>query len=42
LLRDHAADIFLNDCPKCSALCRTPLARMCVACGHSWRDKNDG
>jgi hypothetical protein len=42
LLRDHAADIFLNYCPKCSALCRTPLARMCVACGHSWRDPNDG
>lgn len=41
LLRDHAADIFLNYCPKCSALCRTPLARMCVACGHSWRDQND-
>lgn len=41
LLRDHADDIFLNHCPECRVLCRTPLARMCVACGHSWH-KQDG
>ncbi|TWU01060.1 hypothetical protein Pla52n_44310 [Stieleria varia] len=42
LLRDHADDIFLNYCAECSALCRTPTARMCVSCGHSWHDQNSG
>ena len=36
LLNDHREAIFLNYCPRCSALCRTPLAQMCVGCGHSW------
>lgn len=26
----------LNLCPKCGALCRTPLACLCPACNHSW------
>jgi hypothetical protein len=30
--RDH---IFLNYCPKCGRLARTPTAKQC-RCGHSW------
>lgn len=30
--------IFLNFCPKCNQLCRTPAARQCWECGHVWRD----
>lgn len=37
-LRDHRGEIFLNYCPSCSALCRTPHAKMCVRCGHSWHN----
>jgi hypothetical protein len=42
LLRDHEDEIFLNYCPQCTELCRTPKARMCVQCGHSWHAKIGG
>ena len=29
--------IFLNYCPACKKLARTPVARQC-SCGHNWRD----
>jgi hypothetical protein len=38
ILREHAAEVFLNRCPGCGGLCRTPLARQCMRCGHSWRE----
>jgi len=31
--RDH---IFLNNCPSCGALARTPQARQCRRCGLDW------
>jgi hypothetical protein len=36
LLRDHSKEIFLNHCPKCGALARTPKACLCPACSHTW------
>jgi len=36
ILRDHADEVFLNRCPKCSALARTPKACLCPACSHAW------
>ena len=30
--------VFLNNCPKCDKLARTPYARQCRHCGHSWHD----
>jgi len=36
ILRDHADEVFLNRCPKCSALARTPKACLCPACNHTW------
>jgi uncharacterized C2H2 Zn-finger protein len=36
ILRDHAGEVFLNRCPKCSALARTPKACVCPACSHTW------
>ncbi len=30
--------IFFNYCPKCKQLARTPYARQCKRCGHSWHD----
>lgn len=28
--------IEFNNCPKCSKLTRTPLAKQCRFCGHDW------
>lgn len=37
LMRDHAADITVNRCPKCQKVLRTPRAKRCLWCGHFWR-----
>lgn len=39
ILRDHASQVFLNRCPKCQALTRTPKACLCPSCGHTWYEK---
>jgi hypothetical protein len=36
ILRDHPGEVYLNYCPACGALTRTPTARLCLSCGHSW------
>ena len=36
ILRDHADEVFLNRCPKCSAITRTPKACLCPVCNHTW------
>ena len=36
ILRDHPDEVYLNRCPACDALTRTPRARLCLACGHTW------
>jgi hypothetical protein len=30
--------VFFNNCPKCNKLTRTPYARQCRHCGHSWHN----
>jgi uncharacterized protein len=37
ILTEQADKIFLNNCPKCQKLARTPYAKQC-RCGHSWRE----
>jgi len=37
ILKDHRGKIDFNNCPSCGQLARTPLARQCRHCGHSWR-----
>jgi hypothetical protein len=39
ILRDHPDEVFLNRCPKCGALARTPQACLCPACNHTWFEK---
>jgi hypothetical protein len=34
--------IFLNHCERCGTLTRTPRARLCLSCGHSWHDREPG
>lgn len=36
IIRDHPAEVYLNHCPECGALTRTPTARLCLSCGHAW------
>ena len=42
ILRDHSDKVFLNRCPKCGALARTPKACLCPSCGHTWYEKRNG
>lgn len=37
IMSDHADKLFINNCPNCGQLARTPLAKQCRHCGHSWR-----
>jgi hypothetical protein len=30
--------VFLNNCPQCNRLARTPYARQCRYCGYNWHD----
>ena len=36
LLIEHKDKVFINNCPKCGQLARTPHARQCRHCGHDW------
>ena len=36
ILAEHSAEIFLNRCPNCHRLVRTPLAKQCLWCGYDW------
>jgi hypothetical protein len=37
ILSQHRDRVFINNCPKCGRLARTPFAKQCRHCGHSWR-----
>jgi hypothetical protein len=36
ILDAHGSEIFLNYCPKCGALARTPKAQQCRECMYDW------
>ena len=38
VLREHRGELFLNHCPRCGALARTPRAKQCPTCFFSWHD----
>ena len=37
ILAEHADKVFINNCPNCGRLARTPITKQCRHCGHSWR-----
>lgn len=37
ILKEHEKEVFLNRCHKCNKLVKTPMAKMCLWCGYSWR-----
>jgi len=38
VLREHGDKVFLNRCPRCARLVRTPKAQQCPWCGHDWHN----
>ena len=38
ILSENADSVFLNNCPKCGKLTKTPYARQCRHCSHRWHD----
>lgn len=38
ILKERKSDLFLNKCPKCNFLTRTPQSRQCRNCGHKWHN----
>ena len=36
LITEHGNNIFLNICPECSKIARTPKAKQCPWCFHDW------
>ncbi len=39
IMKETPEKVFFNNCPICNKLARTPYAKQCRHCGHSWRDK---
>lgn len=39
ILLEHSDQIDLNRCPECDRIPRTPRAKQCPWCKHSWRDE---
>jgi hypothetical protein len=40
ILAEHGNEIFLNYCPRCGALAKTPYARQCRFCRHDWHNSS--
>lgn len=38
IMAETPEKVFLNNCPKCNKLARTPNAKQCRNCEYSWRD----
>tara|TARA_R110000796_G_scaffold96719_1_gene202909 strand:+ start:309929 stop:310291 length:363 start_codon:yes stop_codon:yes gene_type:complete len=36
ILSETPDKVFINNCPKCGKLARTPEAKQCRFCGHDW------
>ena len=37
IMTEYSNKIFINNCPNCGRLARTPFAKQCRHCGHGWR-----
>lgn len=38
IMQEMSEKVFLNNCPKCNQLARTPYARQCRHCGNNWHN----
>ena len=41
VLSDSASKVYLNCCPKCQTLARTPTACLCPVCNHTWYETRE-
>ncbi len=39
IMIENSDKVFLNHCPKCGALTKTPRAKQCPKCFSSWHDE---
>lgn len=42
IMNDNQSLVFLNHCPQCGGLARTPAAKQCRFCGHDWHMRTMG
>lgn len=40
LIKERGNEVFMNYCPKCSVLARTPKAKQCPKCFYSWHEED--
>jgi hypothetical protein len=40
LLSERGSELFVNRCPRCSRVVRTPQARQCFWCGCDWHSQS--
>lgn len=40
ILNEHSDQVFINRCPQCHCIIRTPEAKLCLWCGHAWHDQS--
>ena len=38
IIEQNTDKVFLNNCPRCNKLARTPYAKQCRHCGHTWHN----
>jgi hypothetical protein len=38
VITDHKASMYINRCPRCKRVVRTPLARQCFWCSFAWHN----
>ncbi|WP_146589050.1 hypothetical protein [Posidoniimonas polymericola] len=36
IISQKREDVFINRCPACQRIVRTPVAKQCLWCGHDW------
>jgi len=39
IMTETPEKVFFNNCPKCEKLARTPYAKQCRYCSHTWRSE---
>jgi len=38
IMAAHSHEIYINRCPRCGEVAKTPKARQCRFCGHDWHN----
>jgi hypothetical protein len=41
LLKERSDAVKVNRCPACNRIVQTPRERLCLWCGHDWREEDE-